>query len=50
MEILKAELQAEKTQELLEKLKVLGEVKEKGLPPEHPKETIKIRIEMTSPP
>ena len=34
-EILTAELQTEKTQELLEKLKLLGEVKEKGLPSEH---------------
>jgi hypothetical protein len=49
-EILTAELQAEKTQELLEKLKLLGEVKEKGLPPEHAKQTIKIRIETTSSP
>jgi hypothetical protein len=49
-EIFTAELQAEKTQELLEKLKLLGEVKEKGLPPENPEETIKIRIEMMSPP
>ena len=49
-EILTAELQVEKRQELLEKLKLLGEVKAKGLPPEHAKETIKIRIETTSSP
>ena len=49
-EILTAELQTEKTQELLEKLKLLGEVKEKGLSSELPKGTIGIRIEMISPP
>ena len=49
-EILKAELHAEKIQKLLEKLKLLGEVKDQGLPPEHPKEITKIRIEIMSPP
>jgi hypothetical protein len=49
-EILRAELQVEKTQELLEKLKLLGEVKEKGLSSELPKGTIEIRIEMITPP
>jgi hypothetical protein len=49
-EILTAELQTEKTQELLEKLKLLGEVKEKGLSSELPQGTIGIRIEMISPP
>ena len=47
-EILRAELQVEKTQELLEKLKLLGEVKEKGLVAELPKGTIEIRIEIMS--
>ena len=50
MEVLTAELQVEKTQELLEKLKLLGEVKEKGLSPELPKGTVEIRIEMITPP
>jgi len=47
-EIFTAELQTEKTQELLEKLKLLGEVKEKGLSSELPQGTIGIRIEMMS--
>ncbi len=47
-EILRAELQGEKTQELLEKLKLLGEVKEKGLSSELPKGTVEIRIELVS--
>jgi hypothetical protein len=49
-EILRAELQVEKTQELLEKLKLLGEVKEKDLSSEVHKGTIEIRIEMMSSP
>ena len=50
-EIITAELQAEKMQELFEKLKVFGEVKEKELFPELSKGTIgMVRIEMTSPP
>jgi hypothetical protein len=49
-EILIAELQAEKSQELLEKLKLLGDIKERSSPSEVPKGTIRIRIEMISPP
>jgi hypothetical protein len=47
-EILRAELQVEKTQELLEKLKLLGEVKEKGFLAELPKGTIETRIKIMS--
>ena len=47
-EILTAELQVEKTEELLKKLKLLGEVKEKDLLQELPKGTIETRIEIMS--
>jgi hypothetical protein len=47
-EILRAELDAEKTQELFEKLKLLGEVKETGSRAEKPKRTVRIRIEVVS--
>jgi len=48
-EILTAELHAEKAQELLDKLKLLGEVKEKGLSAELPGRIIRIRIEIANP-
>jgi len=47
-EILRAEVDTEKIQELFEKLKLLGEVKETGSRAEKPKRTVGIRIEVVS--
>ena len=49
-EILTTELKAPQVKEFLEKLKAIGEVKEKGLPPDISEEDVTIRVELVSSP
>ena len=49
-EVLTTELIAPQVKEFLEKLKAIGEVKEKGLPPDISKGDVTIRVELVSSP